>query len=103
MVIELNAASASKRNFMVEWHLTDVEVRLSTHFQLDLAATKLRSSSMSLHGVFPKSRVFDPTRLFEAKVKPMIQNKHIFVLFSDYCSEITYFPGTLMENSVESD
>ena len=40
-----------------------------------MATTKLRSSSMNLHGVFHKSRVFDPTYLFEAKAKPMIQQK----------------------------
>ena len=33
---------------------------------------------MSLHGVFHKSRVFDPTCLYEAKVKPMIQQKGSF-------------------------
>ena len=33
---------------------------------------------MSLHGVFDKSRVFDPTCLFEAKAKPMIQQKRLF-------------------------
>ena len=43
-----------------------------------MAATKLRSSSMSLHGVSHKSRVFDPTCLFEAKAKPMIQQKRLF-------------------------
>jgi hypothetical protein len=43
-----------------------------------MAATKLRSSSMSLHGVFHKSRVFDPTSLYEAKTKPMIQQKCLF-------------------------
>jgi hypothetical protein len=53
-----------------------------------MAATKLRSSAMSWHGVFHKSRVFDPTCLFEAKAKPLIHNKSIFVLFSDYCGEI---------------
>ena len=47
----------------------------TTHFPFDMAVTKLRSSSMSLHGVFHKSRVFDPTCLFEAKAKPMIQQK----------------------------
>ena len=43
-----------------------------------MAATKLRSSSMNLHGVFHKSRVFDPTCLFEATAKPMIQQKCLF-------------------------
>jgi hypothetical protein len=33
-----------------------------------MPATKLRSSSMSLHGVFHKSRVFDPTSLYEANL-----------------------------------
>jgi hypothetical protein len=43
-----------------------------------MTATKLRSSSMSLHGVFHKGRVFDPTCLFEAKAKPMKQQKCLF-------------------------
>jgi hypothetical protein len=43
-----------------------------------MAATKLRSSSMSLHGVSHKSRVFDPTCLYEAKAKPMMQQKCLF-------------------------
>ena len=33
---------------------------------------------MSLHGVFHKSRVFDPTCLYEAKAKPMIRQKCLF-------------------------
>ena len=33
---------------------------------------------MSLHGVSHKSRVFDPTCLYEAKAKPMIQKKCLF-------------------------
>ena len=33
---------------------------------------------MSLHGVFHKSRVFDPTCLFEATAKPMLQQKCLF-------------------------
>ena len=33
---------------------------------------------MSLHGVFDKSRVFDPTCLYEAKAKPMIQQNCLF-------------------------
>ena len=33
---------------------------------------------MSLHGVFHKSRVFDPTCLFEAKAMPMIQQNCLF-------------------------
>ena len=37
-----------------------------------MATTKLRSSKMSLHGVFYKSRVFDPTCLYEANAKPII-------------------------------
>jgi hypothetical protein len=35
---------------------------------------------MSLHGVFHKSRVFDPTCLFEAKAKPMILQKCLYDL-----------------------
>ena len=50
----------------------------TTHFPLDMAVTKLRSSTMSWHGVFHKSRVFDPTCLYEAKAKPMIQQKCLF-------------------------
>ena len=50
----------------------------TTHFPLDMAATKLRSSTMSLHGVFHKSWVFDSTCLYEAKGKPIIQQKCLF-------------------------
>ena len=51
---------------------------VTTHFPLDMAATKLRSSSMSLHGVSHKSRVFDPTCLYKAKAKSMMQQKRLF-------------------------
>jgi hypothetical protein len=43
-----------------------------------MAATKLRPSSLSLHGVFHKSRVFDLTCLYEAKAKPMMHPKCLF-------------------------
>ena len=45
------------------------------HFSQGIAITKLRPSSTGLHGVFHKSRVFDPTCLYEAKAKSMIQQK----------------------------
>ena len=53
-----------------------------------MAATKLRSSSMSLHGVFHKSRVFDPTCLYEAKSKPMPHRKCLFGSFIANYSDV---------------
>ena len=48
------------------------------HFPLDMAATKLRSSSMNLHSVFHKNRVFDAACIFEATGEPMLQQKCLF-------------------------
>jgi hypothetical protein len=76
LVHELNIASASKRNFVI------------------LAATKLRSSSMSLHGVFHKSRFFDPTCLYEAKAKPMIQQKCLFGSYVVNYADVEYIYRT---------
>jgi hypothetical protein len=61
---------------------------------LDMPSTKLRSSSMSLHGVFHKSRVFDPTCLYEAKAKPMIQQRYLFVLYIVNYADIEYLYRT---------
>ncbi len=36
---------------------------------------------MSLHGVLDKSRVFDPTCLYEAKAKPIMQQNCLFYSF----------------------
>ena len=33
---------------------------------------------MNLHGVFHKNRVFDPTSIFEAIGKPLLQQKCLF-------------------------
>jgi hypothetical protein len=68
----------------------------STHFPLDMAATKLRSSSMSLDGVFHKSRVFDPTCLYEAKAKPMIQQKCLSDSYVVNYADVEYIYRTLM-------
>ena len=62
-----------------------------------MAATKLRSSPMSLHGVFHKSRVFDPTCLYEAKGKPIIQQKCLFGSYIANYADIGYLCRTLME------
>jgi hypothetical protein len=60
-----------------------------------MAVTKLRSSTMSWHGVFHKSRVFDPTCLFEAKAKPMIQqNAYPTHILGNY-ADIEYLYRTL--------
>jgi hypothetical protein len=59
-----------------------------------MAVTKLRSSSMSWHGVFHKSRVFDPTCLFEAKAKPMIQEKRLFDLYIVNYADVEYIYRT---------
>jgi hypothetical protein len=57
---------------VINGHLMAGEVRLSTHLPPEIAATKLRPSSTGLHGVFHKSRVFDPTSLVEADAIPII-------------------------------
>ena len=50
---------------------------------------------MSLHGVFDKSRVFDPTCLFEAKAKPMIRQKRLFDSFiANYANVKNLSPDT---------
>ena len=60
-----------------------------------MAATKLRSSSMSLHGVSHKSRVFDPTCLYEAKAKPVIQQKRFFDSYMvNYADDENLSPDT---------
>jgi hypothetical protein len=61
-----------------------------------MAATKLRSSPMSLHGVFHKSRVFDPTCLYEAKGKPIIQQKCLFGSYIANYADVGYLCRTLM-------
>ena len=61
-----------------------------------MAATKLRSSPMSLHGVFHKSRVFDPTCLYETKAKPMIQQKCLFDSYVVNYVDVEYIYRTLM-------
>ncbi len=45
---------------------------------------------MSLHGVSHKSRVFDPTCLYEAKAKPMIQQKCLFGFYIVNYVDIEY-------------
>ncbi len=80
-----------------------------------MVVTKLRSSSMSLHGVFHKSRVFDPTCLFEAKSKHMIHQKFLFdshiVNYADteiltlghQCKIIKFFTRVLLDEMDEME
>ena len=64
--------------------------------------TKLRTSPRLLHGVFHKSRVFDPTCLFEAKAKPMIQQKYSFDSYIANYADVENLLKTLIIKDVSS-
>ena len=49
---------------------------------------------MSLHGVFHKSRVFDPTCLYEAKAKSMIQQDCFFNSYIVNYADVEYLYWT---------
>ena len=63
---------------------------------------KLRTSPRLLHGVFHKSRVFDPTCLFEAKAKPMIQQKCSFDSYIANYADVENLLKTLIIKDVSS-
>ena len=55
-----------------------------------MTLTKLRPSSTGLHGVSNKSRVFDPTYLFEVKTKPPTQELCVYVFVAAYVIFVLY-------------